>query len=437
MIRVALRASHHASCLHVTDYLLPGLVPLELSAEDIREVAEVAEVGHADRRFDVHNRFGAGLDSVEPILLVAGTLVNIFGAGGRLPFARLLLDPRAAVAAPMDEFAVIAVVNRAVIGAADFAARLLAGSFFGGHGISGVLIPGEHPIGIPEGIGHVQGDGTIPQAFGRRRTGRLDGDRGGPVGAHPPHGTAHNVCAAVADLSAAGLHYPTEGAVTVSLVVRPPAQRAEPHIPVQLGRWVAIGDRIVIDGAVVVEASDLLDAADIAIDEVAMREIGFGLGASLRADLDRNFVLFGGGHHRLAFLDGAAGGLFDIDVLAALGRVNHLNGVPVVGRGYDDGVDVLALEDITVISIGIDAGAGGLDRSGEALLIDVADRRYVDSAVVLKSLHITQMEPTHSADADMGHRQALARAGFGGPRQHSGRNQIGYANCRGAGGSRG
>jgi len=419
VIRMALGAVHHAFCLFVADYFLFCLVPLELSAEDVGEVAEIAEVGHADGGFDIHNSFGACLDSVEPIFLVAGTLVNIFCTGGQFPLACLFLDPGAAIAAPVDKCSFIAMVNGAVAGATDLSARFVSGSFFGGYGVARMLIPGKDPIRILEGVGHVHSNGAIPKAFGRRRACRLYGNRASAIGAHPPHRTAHHVCASVADLSAAGFHNPAEGAVTVSFVVRSPSQRSEPQIPVKLCRRVTIGNRLFIDGAVVVETGDLVDAADIAVDEVAMGKIGLRLAASLRTDLYGDLVVFGGGYHRLSFRDGAAGGLLDVDVLAALGGVDHLDGVPVVGRGNDDGVDIFALEDITVISIGVDAGAGGLHCLGEALLINVADSGYVDGAAVLESFHIAQMEPAHSADAYVGHREPLARAGFAGCSQHA------------------
>jgi hypothetical protein len=47
-------------------------------------------------------------------------------------------------------------------------------------------------------------------------------------------------------------------------------------------------------------------------------------------------------------------------MLAAFGGVNHLDTVPVVGRGDDDRVDVFSLQDITIIMIRLNAGPGGL-----------------------------------------------------------------------------
>ena len=44
------------------------------------------------------------------------------------------------------------------------------------------------------------------------------------------------------------------------------------------------------------------------------------------------------------------GGLLDVDVLAGGDGVDHLLAVPVVGRGDEHGVDVLAIEDAAVVA---------------------------------------------------------------------------------------
>ena len=264
---MALGPRHHSLGLRVADNRLFGLVPSELAAEDVGQIAEDAQVGHADPGFDVHDRLGAGFDAVEPVFLMARALVHVLRAGRRLPLAGLFLDPRAAVAAPVDEFAPVAAVDGAVAGPPDLAARFVAGSLFRrGQLVVRHLSPGEGPIGIPEGIGHVHQHGAVPQALGGRGARGFDGGRAGAVGAHPPHGAAHHVRAAVANLPAAGLEQPAEYAVAVFLVVRPPAQRAQPHIPVQFGRRIAVRHRVVVLRAGVMEAIDPADFADVAVD---------------------------------------------------------------------------------------------------------------------------------------------------------------------------
>ena len=222
----------------------------------------------------------------------------------------------------------------------------------------------------------------------------------------------------VANLPAAGLQQPTEHSVTISLVVRPPTQRAQPHVPVQLGWRVPVRNRIVVLWTWGVEEIDTADVADVAVDQVTMRQIGFRLGAALRADLDRHLVFLGRSDHRLAFLDGAAGRLFDINVLSALSSVDHLNPMPVVRRSYDHRINVFALENITVVAIGLHAWPGRFDRCGKSFLVHVANRCNVDNAGCSIPLHIAQMVATHSADADMSHRQPFVGPGFARRCQH-------------------
>ena len=232
--RITLRPAHETPGLFVADDLAFAVVPLELAAEQEREVAQHGEDGHVDGGFDVHDRLLAGLDAFEPILLVAGAAVDVHRARAGLPLAGLPLGPGAAVAAPVGERALVAVIHGAVAGAGNAAARLVAGALLRRRRFAR-LVPGEHPIGILERVLHVDLHGRIPQAAARCFARGFDLDRPGAVGVHPPHGAAHHVGAAIADLSAARFHQPAERAVAVAAVVRPPAERAEPEVPVQFG----------------------------------------------------------------------------------------------------------------------------------------------------------------------------------------------------------
>ncbi len=62
------------------------------------------------------------------------------------------------------------------------------------------------------------------------------------------------------------------------------------------------------------------------------------------AHLADALVLFDGLHHGSAFLDAVRQRLLAIDVLSGLARHDRGDSVPVVGRGDDDGVDILAIE---------------------------------------------------------------------------------------------
>ena len=72
-------------------------------------------------------------------------------------------------------------------------------------------------------------------------------------------------------------------------------------------------------------------------------------------------VLPGRGDHRLALGDVVADRLLDVDVLAGQNGVDRGQGMPVVGRGDDDRVEVLAVEHRPIV-------AGGLGRIALLLL---------------------------------------------------------------------
>ena len=72
--------------------------------------------------------------------------------------------------------------------------------------------------------------------------------------------------------------------------------------------------------------------------------------ALLRADLDDLLALLVGVEHRVDARNVVRGGLLDVDVLARRQRVDHLLRVPVIRRGDQDRIDVLAIEDPAVIA---------------------------------------------------------------------------------------
>ncbi len=100
-------------------------------------------------------------------------------------------------------------------------------------------------------------------------------------------------------------------------------------------------------------------------------------GALLVADLDELAVLLLGLDEEFALARVVAGGLFDVDVLAGLEAVDGHGGVPVVGHGDGDDVDVFGGEDLVVVAFGGGGVAellgGGGDVLGEDGGLDVAD----------------------------------------------------------------
>ena len=74
-----------------------------------------------------------------------------------------------------------------------------------------------------------------------------------------------------------------------------------------------------------------------------------GIRAALRAELDDAVVFAGGGDGQLAFARIVAGGFFDIDVLAGGAAEDRGGGVPVIGRGAEQDVDVFVVEGLAEI----------------------------------------------------------------------------------------
>ena len=106
--------------------------------------------------------------------------------------------------------------------------------------------------------------------------------------------------------------------------------------------------------------------------------------AALGADLHDPLVLARGGEHRLALDHVDADRLLHVDVGAGLDGGDHRQGVPVVGRGDQDDVEVLLLEHLAVVGVGPRRLLRGLARGdhlgglGEHLLVDVAERDDLD-----------------------------------------------------------
>ena len=94
-------------------------------------------------------------------------------------------------------------------------------------------------------------------------------------------------------------------------------------------------------------------------------------------------------------------------MLARLAGVDRLHGVPVVGRGDDDRIDVLAQADVAIVAIGRHARACQLDRVRQSALIDIAHGGDSDLALFPELRHPPQVARAHAADTDVGHGQPL------------------------------
>jgi hypothetical protein len=95
----------------------------------------------------------------------------------------------------------------------------------------------------------------------------------------------------------------------------------------------------------------------LAVDHLSQRaaaNVVAGFGQDLRtshlgADLHDALVFAGGGDGDLPFQDVVAGGLLDVDILPREAAVDGLQGVPMVGSGDHQRVDVRVVEKLAII----------------------------------------------------------------------------------------
>src|SRR5262249_8986938 len=154
---------------------------------------------------------------------------------------------------------------------------------------------------------------------------------GAPVGHH-----AAGVLAVLPPVGEVGVH----AARAEDRVVRPLRGRPQPAVPVQAGLFLLLRQVARLAGAADVDV-DRLDLADAAAAHQLAGGAELVAGALLAAGLEDAVVLAGRLDHGAGLADGQRQRLLAVDVLAGLARLDSRDGVPVVRRGDDDGVDVL------------------------------------------------------------------------------------------------
>ena len=119
--------------------------------------------------------------------------------------------------------------------------------------------------------------------------------------------------------------------------------------------------------------------------------------------------------------------LLAIDMLAALDGLHRREGVVVIGRGDDDGVDLLHLvEHLAVVGELLRLGIL-LEDAGGVALIHIAQRHDV------LALHLAEVVGALAADADAGEVELLVGGGRPAQAQHAaGHHHEGSGGKRGA-----
>ena len=130
-------------------------------------------------------------------------------------------------------------------------------------------------------------------------------------------------------------------------------------------------------------------------------------------------------HHRAAFRDGDRRRFLNVDMLPSLAGMYRLHGMPVIGRGDHDGIDVLAQTDVTIVAIGRHTHAGGVHGLGQLPLVDIAHGRDVHTTLRTEFGHPLQMTAAHATNADVGDRESIIGAGPSPQREDRGRHEVG------------
>ncbi len=168
-----------------------------------------------------------------------------------------------------------------------------------------------------------------------------------------------------------------------------------------------------------------VDLAQAAVADPLARLAAAADGAILGTHLDNPAITSRRLDHLPALVDRPAERLLAIDVLARLAGQHGDGGVPVVGRGHEHGVDVLAVEDAAKILVGIalsDPVLGG----GQVLPVHVAHRRDGTAGVVVNG---QQVRAPPSTAHQRGDHPFAGRPSFGSPNRVRG-NEVRYGEAQ-------
>jgi len=122
------------------------------------------------------------------------------------------------------------------------------------------------------------------------------------------------------------------------------------------------------------------------------------LAALLRAHHGDNTGLFRGLDHGAAFDHGVGKRLFHEDVLPGLAGVDERQPVPMLGCGDHHRVDVLAIENLSIVPLPIGLASEKLISFVQALAVDVADHRDLYVAKPAEDRHELAPAPTTADD---------------------------------------
>ena len=246
----------------------------------------------------------------------------------------------------------------------------------------------------------------------------------GPASVDRPQHRRHHVRQEIAD--DAGRPRPVAAPAVVDVRVEGVlALRAAPGFPVEHLAGDDLGLDLVEPLAVlrVAAIARLRERrmADLAGRDELLRLAVLGVHHVLRADLQDLLVGVDHATQVQRVLDPHRQGLLDVDVLARHDRVDRHRHVPVLGRGDEHGVDVLARQELVVVAIGRDIDllllAALLLRRVEPRLAHVGQRDHlhllatllvgVHDPVEVAVAHAARPDETHANRISAGERRAF------------------------------
>src|SRR5437870_6533935 len=375
--------------LVAAEFLL-GRIPLQLALELEGDVAEVANADRAMPDLDVADRPFAAADAVEE---VAHVIVRD-------------VEPRGATGQRFQQDKVVAGANVAAVHEHPARDVRLALLFDRLPGEQDAVLAAAHADDL-RAVGIAVGDLEVAWmviAVGpllRLVAHRFDLDRPALVHAQAPLGNVVVMSAPVRHLAARVCLPPAELIVDALLDVILLGRLAQPEIIIQLGRralhlersalWVFTNPRL---------DEQLLAQAAVANDFAGQPEVQ--VRALLAADLEDALGLPCHLEQGLALVDGQGERLLAIHVLAAPQGGDGGQRVPVVGRGDDHGVDVLAGAKLAEVAVTGDLVLVLLLRHfGDAfqvLLVDVAAGHDAKRLVPLDVVEQPALEAVAGAD---------------------------------------
>ena len=162
------------------------------------------------------------------------------------------------------------------------------------------------------------------------------------------------------------------------------------------------------DGRVAIVASlDRIDGADGAVgDQLASLVVEDRAGV-LAADLEDSAGLFLGGDDVVPLGHLVDHGFLAIDGLAGLHRINGHPRVPVVRHADEDGVDIVAVQDLAVVDIHIDILAVDFLGVYATAVVDVGRGDQFDPRNLERGVRVDEADDAH---ADGGDLEAFVRA---------------------------